>query len=342
MQLSKFQSMRESTNVLGDSISSSMMLQRSSSSSSRHLTSVPPMIAGNSISTSSSPGKPISPHTPHTPAIPSRLSANSIVEYSDTRRQPPRSRTSPDSRISNIVDEDATTALGTNAIDIPTSPRPYYPHARRSSSVAQQHRTTAVEDDLSISDLPFGVHRSISLGAEARPAPSLSALLDLAQRTDIAPGDASPEGLRPAPHITESSSGMARDASSSIEREEGPQLPRGLNPPYRPRLGRAAAGRGVTPPQASSYSSLTTDRGSGSGTSDRPSGRYSFTRQTGPYETDDEPLLFDMSELGRDSRRSLEEARGGGIAGTIERGGFDSPRGGDSGSSSRRGSRRGW
>lgn len=340
-QLSKFQSMRESSNALVDSISSSMMLHRSSSSSSRQLTSVPPMIAGNSISTCSSPGKPISPHTPHTPAIPSRLSSNSIIDYSEPRRMPQRSRSSPQNLISNTADEDE---LGANAIDIPTSPRPYYPHARRSSSVAQQHRVTAVENGFSIGDLPFGIHRSISLGAEARDAPSLSALLDSAQRTKIATNSVSPEGLQPATHIAESPTEVGRDALS-IEREEGPQPPPGLTPPYRPRLGRLM-GRGVTPPQGSSYSSLTTDRGSGSGsgTSDRPGGRYSFTRPFGPYDTDDEPLLFDMSEIGRESRRSLEEVRGVGIAGSTvatDRG-FDSSRGGDSASSSRRGSRRGW
>jgi len=84
------------------------------------------------------------------------------------------------------------------------------------------------------------------------------------------------------------------------------------------------------------------ERGSGSG-SERASGRYSFTRTAGTYEPDEEPLLFQMSEIGRDnSRRSLEEPRGGGNTGPAERGGFDATRGGDSGSSSRRGSRRGW
>jgi autophagy-related protein 13 len=44
------------------------------------------------------------------------------------------------------------------------------------------------------------------------------------------------------------------------------------------------------------------------------------------YETEDEPLLFDMSEIGRDqSRRSLEDGRGGGMigTGTSEKAGVD-------------------
>ncbi|PQE25424.1 Autophagy-related 13 protein [Rutstroemia sp. NJR-2017a BBW] len=337
-QLSKFQSMRDSHNALTESMSSSAMLQRSSSSSSRQLSSVPPMVAATSMSTSSSPGKPISPHTPHTPAIPSRLSANSIVEYDQPRRVPQRSRTA-ESRLQDVADDDQSNDLGTNAIDIPTSPRPYYPHNRRSSSVAQQHRSLAVDDDLG--DLPFGVHRSISLGADDREPPSLSALLGIGQTSDdvASPNSQSPSRLlQPAPHISEASAAMSRQPSSSLEAQEpeAPQVsrlsgPGSVNSPYRPRLGRTG-GRGVTPPQTGSYSSLL-DRGSGSGSERAGGGRYSFSRNTGTFEADDEPLLFDMSEIGRElSRRSIDDPRGGG-----------GNKGGDSGTSSRRGSsRRGW
>ncbi|TVY40507.1 Autophagy-related protein [Lachnellula subtilissima] len=345
-QLSKYQSMRESNNLLTDSMSSSTMMHRSSSSSSRQLSSVPPMVAATSMSTSSSPGKPVSPHTPHTPAIPSRLSANSIAEYSVPQRVSHRSRTSPEARLEDVTDDNLSNE-GTNAIDIPTSPRTYYPHVRRSSSVAQQHRALPVEDDLG--DLPFAIHRSISLGADDREPPSLSALLGLGQAAENEASASSPSPsrmLQPAAHISEPTD---REASSLERNEsEAPQVPRGFsagstNSPYRPRIGRTG-GRGVTPPQTGSYSSLI-ERGSGSGTStsDRAGGgRYSFTRTAGMYETDDELLLFDMSEIGRDqSRRSIEEPRGGGTIGASERGGYESGRGGDSGSSSRRGSRRG-
>lgn len=155
--------------------------------------------------------------------------------------------------------------------------------------------------------------------------------------------------MQPAAHIDESSAALARHSAAFLEREEGPQPSRGpvsgpMNSPYRPRIGHIG-GRGLTPPQNSSYSSLATDRGSGSGMSDRTGTRYSFTRPSGVYEADDEPLLFDMSEIGRDqSRRSLEEGRGGGNSGAnnIDRATADSTRGGESGVSGRRGSRRGW
>jgi autophagy-related protein 13 len=249
--------------------------------------------------------------------------------------------------LEDVTDDSQSNELGTNAIDIPTSQRPYYPHARRSSSVAQQHRALPVEDDLG--DLPFAIHRSISLGADDREPPSLSALLGLGQAAEneaLASSPSPSRMLQPAAHISEPADRQA--ASLEANESEAPQVPRGFsarsaNSPYRPRLGRMG-GRGVTPPQTGSYSSLI-ERVSGSGTSTSEragGGRYSFTRTAGMYEADDEPLLFDMSEIGRDqSRRSIEEPRGGGSLGTSERGGYDSGRGGDSGSSSRRGSRRG-
>ncbi|KAI9054538.1 hypothetical protein LZ554_001694 [Drepanopeziza brunnea f. sp. 'monogermtubi'] len=347
-RLLKYQGMRESNNALTESMTSSAMLHRSSSSSSRHLSSVPPMVAATSMSVSSSPGKPVSPHTPHTPAIPSRLSANSTADYPEPRRLSYRTRTAPAAPVENTVDDDQANELGTNAIDIPTSPRTYFPHARRSSSVAQQHRSMAVAEDLG--DLPYGVHRSVSLGADDREPPSMSDLLGLDQavRNDASVSSPSPSRLlQPAPRMTESSAAMSRQPSSSSldppypHDAEGPSLPRGMSAgSARSRLlGRAPSGRGATPPAASSSSLI--ERGSGSGTSERAGGRHSYSRVAGSYEPDDE-LLFDMSELGREnSRKSLEENRGGSI-GLADRGGYDSQRGGDSGSSSRRGSRRGW
>jgi len=345
-QLSKFQSMRDSNNALTESMSSSTLLHRSSSSSSRQLSSVPPMVAANSMSVSSSPGKPISPHTPHTPAIPSRLSAASMVAGDYAPRPNLQSRTASLSSPQDSANDDQSIGLGATAIDIPTSPRPYYQHTRRSSSVAQQHRSLAIEEDLG--DLPFGPHRSISLGADDREPPSLSALLGIGQASENAASTSPlspPRILQPAPHISESSTAMSRQPSSSLETIESdpPHMPRGIsagsiNAPYRPRIGQTG-GRGVRAPQAGSYSSL--DRASGSVTSERGGGRSSFNRTTGPYEADDEPLLFDMSEIGRDqTRRSIEEPRGGGSSNPNDRGGSDNTRGGDSGSTSRRGSRR--
>ncbi|KAI4723871.1 hypothetical protein E4T49_08403 [Aureobasidium sp. EXF-10728] len=153
-QFSKFSRMRDSTAQLSDSMQSSTMLQRSSSSSSRQLQNVPGMIPG-SISTSSSPGKPISPHTPHIPAIPSRLSNNSITaDYTRDRSRSRLSGTHIQASSDGARDVSAHlpprgsgTPLST-AIDIPTSPRTFVSN-RRSSSTTQQARArgiTNVED----------------------------------------------------------------------------------------------------------------------------------------------------------------------------------------------------
>lgn len=338
-QLSKFQSMRESNNALTESMSSSAFLSRSTSSSGRgQLSSVPPMVAATSMSVSSSPGKPISPHTPHTPAIPSRLSANSIAGDYEPRRVH-RPRVSSEAQLEDVADADQTDQLRTNAINIPTSPRPYHPHARRSSSVAQQNRTMAGDDD--VGELPFGIHRSISLGADDREPLSLSALRGIGQVSGALATTSSPSPsqlLQPVPQIIESSVTSRQTSSSLDPQESDPPQHRGassgsMNYPLRARMGKNA-GRGVTPPQTGTNSSLI-ERGSGSIISER-GGRGSFPRTSGPYETDDEPLLFDMSEIGRDqSRRSLEELRAN--PSNADRGIYDS------GSSSRRGaSRRGW
>ncbi|KAI9793786.1 MAG: autophagy protein 13 [Candelina submexicana] len=342
--LTKFQRMQASNAALSDSMSSSLMLHRSSSSSSRQLSSVPPMVAGTSLSTSSSPGKPVSPHTPHTPAIPSRLSANSVVDYAPHRsRSAARARPSSEDQASQVADvpgDDGARDPSTNAIDIPTSPRdrPYQPHNRRSSSVAHQHRSLAVEDEMG-DLLPFNI-RSASMGTDDRPPLSLSALLALQETSDVAlaPAERIERNLQGTVNPEETSAPMTRQGSSSLEsRDESTHHHRisaatSLNSPYRHRFVRGG-GRGMTPPQGSS-SSLAGDRGSGSGTSDHRGGRYSFTRP-GNFE-EDEPLLFTMSELGtQQSRRSLEEARGGSSVAASGRGG------GDSGVSSRRGSRGG-
>ncbi|KAI0201525.1 hypothetical protein F4808DRAFT_459655 [Astrocystis sublimbata] len=315
-QLSKFHLMRESNNALTESLNSSMQLQRSSSTSSRHLTNVPGM------STSTSPGKPLSPHTPHTPAIPSRLSENSSVDYAAPVRATPRQRHAAD------ITEDPPASVPmaferTTAIDIPLSPRPY-PFARRSSSVAHQPRVQTEDDD-------GEAQRSLSLGAEDRDVPSLSTLLrrataEAGEETDLS-------ALQPPADIQVAGSvDTEEQASSSTEREVRP--PGGLfsalsGSPYSRRYG-SSIGRGTTPPQ------------SGSGSLAGSFGRYGPYRGTSrgggaaggsgggsTEETEDEPLLFDMSEINRDqSRRSLEEnrdssrnANSGG-----ERGGYDSSR----------------
>lgn len=322
--LNKFQRMRDSNDALYSSMSSSHLLHRSSSSSSRQLSSVPPMVAGTSVSPSSSPGK-ISPHTPHTPAVPSRLSANSTIEY--PRRVPSRSedRRPRPAASDGVQDARSNRDSSTGAIDIPNSPRPFHPSYRRSSSAAQQARNMPYEDD---EMFPFGM-RSASLGVDDRPPVSLGA------RAGMHEGDAPDESAVAVPSVEtrESTFGSRSDAErsnrpqpSSFERREEAGSLQTRATPYRPRIGRGS-GRG-TPPQASSSSLV--ERGSVSGGSDHRGSRSSFPRPPSNFE-DEEPLLFAMSDFGatQQSHRSLEENRGG------ERGGSDS------GASSRRGSKRG-
>ncbi|KAL8728096.1 MAG: hypothetical protein Q9166_005621 [cf. Caloplaca sp. 2 TL-2023] len=315
--LERFQRMRDSNAALSESISSSLLLHRSSSSSSRQLSSVPPMVAGTSLSTSSSPGKPISPHTPHTPAIPSRLSANSIIEY-------PHRRLSNDDRLQEVPDtedqpgENTYWDPSTGAIDIPNSPRPFHPSYRRASSVAQQHRALPLEDDF-----PFGM-RSASLGgADDRPQLSLSALLQLQEGAAIVnPGSLGEERpFRPLPAPVDGSGSSPMTRQQSTEDNTGVQTSHRRGS-YRPRIGHRTGdgGRTHTPPHGSSISSL--DRASaGSGSSDHHpggsrggSGRYSFTRPNAHSLEEDEPLLFAMSDFGatQPARKSAEGRTDGG------------------------------
>ncbi|KAF1977407.1 hypothetical protein BU23DRAFT_295680 [Bimuria novae-zelandiae CBS 107.79] len=283
-QLSKYQRMREPYNTLSDSVSSSMMLHRSSSSSSRQLSSVPPMIAGTSVSTASSPGKPISPHTPHTPAIPSRLSANSIIEYEPRRS---RSRPGHPSRGQDVVDvqERNDNDEGTNAIDIPTSPRTWN-HTRRSSSAAQQQRAMEEEPDF------FGLR-------------SASVPVDESDR-ELAP-DLTPSELFAT---TEAIASESRDPPPADAHEEMPRPMSTSNlPAKRGAYSSGNKGRGGYSSHGSSISLST----GGTSSTERQS-RYNFA-QRNVSNDDDEPLLFQMSEIGAGSRRSLEEARGGSSTG---------------------------
>ncbi|KAF2149325.1 hypothetical protein K461DRAFT_230958 [Myriangium duriaei CBS 260.36] len=223
-QYSKFAKMKDSTAQLSDSMSSSIMLQRSSTPSSRQLSNVPGLIGGHaaSVSTSSSPGgKPISPHTPHMPAIPSRLSNNSVVSYTrpESGSLPRSVRTEPSrsaySRESTVTPGRAEASA--RAIDIPSSPR-VFPVSRRSSSVNNNQRSGA---------------RMIARGA-----------ID---------DEGMPFGLRSASLPNNDDRSMVRTHSGGV--------------PIR-------------------------GEGSGSGGIDR-----------GDEEEEDEPLLFDLGELGRESMR---------------------------------------
>jgi autophagy-related protein 13 len=260
--------------------------------------------------------KPLSPHTPHTPAIPSRLSENSIIDYPGGHRQGAhRLATTADTVSEADVDAEGgdgeetqvpVSQEGTTAIDIPLSPRLLQTVGstnRRASSVAHQKRSTTVapqvpDDD----DVDVLGQRSISLGAEDREAPTLSTLL----------GKRSPKRDKGGDNPSSSGAGHSRGkqlssdlgpSSSSTGRSQGKirdQIePKGESPGSHLLSG--------------SYRARYSTRGSGA---IRPSSsRGSFSGGTGPRYgdgVDDEPLVFAMSELERDSRRSLEEQQGRG------------------------------
>lgn len=316
--LNRYQRMRESNIALSESMSSSLMFHRSSASSSQRVGSVPAMVTGTSMSVSTSPGKPISPHTPHTPAIPSRLSANSIIEYPGEPQtlqnagvHPPEPTTNPPSD------------LNTGPIDIPNSPRPYRSSCRRSSSVAQRRNRAISTDDDDI--FPFAT-RSASLGVnDDRPPPDLGALASYpsvpTQRDDS--GSKDRRDVVYGPMYEAADSGSVSEQQAPVTGREEVSARRSRAGPYRPRIGRGG-GRGDTPPQDSSSSLV--ERSSASGSSDQRGGRYSIPRPSSTFE-EDEPLFFAMSDIAAvtQSHRNLDDSRGGG----------------DSGSSSRRGSRRG-
>ncbi|PYI12729.1 hypothetical protein BO78DRAFT_9209 [Aspergillus sclerotiicarbonarius CBS 121057] len=338
--LARFQRMRDSNAALSDSMSSSLLLQRSSNSSSKQLSGVPPMVAGTSISTASSPGKPISPHTPHTPAIPSRLSSNSIVEYGnerDPRREPGSSVEENPSEGTAIAHHPS--AVTVTAIDIPTSPAlPFSSPYRRPSSAAPPPPPVPADDD---EIFPFNL-RSISLGAEERSHNSLSALQrqhDLegvkgnahqTRREQRPPSVGEDPGLAPSSaghemgaHKRTSGSGPTSTSSPSNNHVYQPRFSisrgRGLSGgPHSLSSGSSSLARGIP----SYLAERDHDRdinasGSNSGNSTvedrRGAGRRPSSGRNNPPQSqleEDEPLLFAMSDFGA-SRRSFEEGRHG-------------------------------
>ncbi|KAE8354685.1 autophagy-related protein 13 [Aspergillus coremiiformis] len=339
--LTRFQRMRDSNAALSDSMSSSLLLQRSSNSSSKQLSGVPPMVAGTSISTASSPGKPISPHTPHTPAIPSRLSSNSIVDYNHTEVNEvvlPQEHGSPlhvNTSDETLMEHGPSIV---NPIDIPTSPRLFPPAYRRSSSAAHRRRTIAVDDD---EIFPF--NRSVSLGAEERSNVSLGALhrqheyensgppTHRAQRetrplslnedpavppTSLSREQGSHKGVTPGPTVGSSSSSHHHVYQPRFSHSRG----RGSSSGHHSlSSGSSSLARGTAIPpclaererdgNGSGSNSATSAMEDRRGIGQRPSAGRGGPPQSAQLE-EDEPLLFAMSDFGA-SRRSFEEGRHG-------------------------------
>ncbi len=316
--LNRFHGMRDANAAFSDSMSSSLMLHRSSTSSSRQLSSVPPMVAATSNSTSSSPGKPISPHTPHTPFAPSRLSAAYSQDETDTQHRLQIEEHPPSP--SDTATSDTAQARSTNvpAIDIPSSPR-FLADYRRSSSAQRQPQTA---DDY-IGDL-YGM-RSASMGAQDRRGPR-----PVTTRSDEPQDVASPATeqeaqptLRPnvSPRLTAArphtaSAALAGDATTS----DSGSARSSAHHVYRSRLGRGGPGRGATPPLGSTSSfggAGSVERsggesGSASGSCGRgPAGRRrgSTSRPDVAHRGEDEgeddflPFAMERSDLQSGSKR---------------------------------------
>ncbi|KAL9051547.1 MAG: hypothetical protein Q9162_005939 [Coniocarpon cinnabarinum] len=280
-QLSKFQRMRDSHAAVSESISTSMLHQPSSGPGSLGAkpSSVPPQLSGASVSTSSSPGKDISPRTPHTPAVPSRLSTHANVDNQSDAEPPQRSSAAVHRRHDSLPQSRASG--GSNAIDIPTSPHRYY-RPRVSSSAAQPH--PVVEDELGM--------RAASVPIDA-------------PGTDLSLSELFNANEPPRAHTTTVQSNHRPRQDSRDEEGRRASNEHGSRPSsYRPRLYRGgASGRG-------SYSSAGTGSGQASGSADTGHGRFSVgPRRVADTGEEEEPLLFTMSELEQQSRRSLERLR---------------------------------
>lgn len=319
--LACFRGMRDSNAALSDSMTQSMHGHRSMSSS-KQLSSVPPMVAGTSVSTASSPGKPISPHTPHTPAIRSRLSSNSVADEVETVHRSRNSHIEHDSPLEeqpNMEDQrESSSAAG--AIDIPTSPRIFDPSYRRSSSAAQNRPLTITDDD---DIFPFGM-RSLSLGADesSNVTPGVAQQASRSDRQSPAHG---PTGASRS--TTGREGGSLRSQITGATSASASSNPHIYQPRFASPRGRGYSGGHSLSPASSSLArganlpSHLAERddhdgnasGSNSGNSTleirRGSGQRPGAGRTLSAQTeDDEPLLFAMSDFGA-SRRSLEEAR---------------------------------
>lgn len=232
--LNRFHRMKDSNAALSDSLSSSLMLQRSSTSSSKQLSSVPQMVTATSASTSPSPGKPISPHTPHTPFAPSRLSA--AYSHDDDAQPGIMIEEQPPSPSEAATSDTAQARSSTNVppMDIPVSPRPFLDNYRRASSAQRR----PLSDD--IGDV-YGT-RSASMGAQHRRGATLSdsPLRDvIAQEAETSPTLTEPRPSTAAPVLpSEGNTGSESARSAAVPLR---QLHRG-------------SGRESTPPHGSTSS----------------------------------------------------------------------------------------
>lgn len=297
--LVKFQQMKDSHNALSDSMSQSVLLQRSSSPStpSRPSNITQSAIPASSYSPSSSPGKPVSPYTPHTPAVPSRLSAGQTAVYSSRHQHPGDFGPAPRSSLPAVHNDEQSSP--TSPLDIPApSPRPFHgPRNQGSFSHSQPHGYGNVSGDF-----PEPLYGPRSASVEMEPL-SLSKLAELKIATE--------EGL-PGRAITREESNPRRDSREEEQGQARGGYPGGLSgsgsSSFRGR-GHRGTGRGVTyTPPGGSQTYLNQSDSAGS---ERPSliGRRTPSNPRGGFG-EEEDLLFTMSDMSN-ARRSIDQDRSG-------------------------------
>jgi len=290
--LSKYRGLRDSHVALSESLGlSSSMLHRSSSSSSR----VPALVAGSSLS-SASPGKPMSPHTPHTPAIPSRLSSAAIAEDfegSDHSDHPHR-----EPALDLAVDDIAPNFPSSRPIDVPNSPQQRI-RARRSSSTAYRRHVMEGLDEYGLRSASVPLREQVGMKREP-----LKSTLSPAEG-DITAGLLPSSSPRDPVNIPIPASLSSR-TSSGIARYDNQPSTSGSRPSVQARshLSRGGAGLSRGSPRVPSP-----DLASASGALGHAS-RYAYSSRSSVAAAamdDDEPLLFTMSELEAQARRSSVE-----------------------------------
>jgi len=117
--LVKFQQMKDSHNALSDSMTQSLLLQKSGSlSTPGKQSSMMQPLPASSYSPSSSPGNPMSSYTSFTPAVPSRLSAGQTAVYSSRHQARKVGGFGPSSTAADPSDDQSA---GTSPLDIPAS-----------------------------------------------------------------------------------------------------------------------------------------------------------------------------------------------------------------------------
>ncbi|KAK6361515.1 autophagy protein 13 [Orbilia blumenaviensis] len=290
--LGKYQKMKDSNAALQDSMSSSLLLPQqptsNPSSGGRTQPGGPPALSGNSVSTSSSPGKAVSPHTP---AIPSRLQQNETIVHDQVENpgslderlaqiSPPTFnylRRTAESDPAPSTQTTSTTAT-TSPMNIPSSPR--FVQARRSNSVSQeQTEEEGAGRFQSLRQMIGPVERPASVDNLDRPPPFILADDSLTTHTpSSATGDSSAPSQTTAATSPSGNSPGVRSASRTA-----------LGAPTSAFQGRRP------------YRS--------SGTPRPPVDGRTPSENRGMFPLDDE-LLFDFSDRDMAQRRSLDRSRG--------------------------------